>query len=358
MRIAYACYLTALGHQGVARKIEMQTSTWADAGHDVSLFCLSDSATALPLAATTTVFGSLRERVDATRQLVRMIATCAPDVAYLRYDLFLPPLTKLLRSVATVVELNSDLAREIRLWDERLPGTKAYERLNKRLTLGHAAGIVCTAHELQRSVVPSSVKAPCIVIGNGVDLATMTPLAAPRNDRPRAVYIGFPGQPWQGVDKLLHLAKLSPDVDFDLIGLARNDLGDELPANVTVHGVLERHEYEAVFAASDIGVGPLALHRKGLEEAATLKIREYLAYGLPTLLAQLDPDFMDVDRWFFLRIPNSEDNVERHAREIREFAHAMRGRRVARHEIEENISVVHKEERRLEFMRRCAGQLD
>lgn len=354
MRIAYVCYLNADGHHGVSRKISMQTASWVTAGHDVAVFCVSNGAVELPFEATTRVFSGLRARLRATSDLVEAALVATPDVAYVRYDLFLPPLPRLLRRAATIVEVNSDLGREVALWDDAMAGAGAYERFNRRVILGRAAGIVCTAYELERRVVPPRVSAPRIVIGNGVDLDAFTTLPSPSNDRPRAVYIGFPDQPWQGVDKLLRLAELLPEVDFEIVGFGREALPAEPPTNVRARGLLERREYEAVFAGCDIGIGPLALHRKGLEEAATLKTREYLAYGMPVLIAQRDPDFPDDDRWFFLRIPNTEGNVEHHAAEIGAFARAMRGRRVARHEIEASIGIRDKEARRLAFMRHCA----
>ena len=57
-----------------------------------------------------------------------------------------------------------------------------------------------------------------------------------------------------------------PECDFDIIGMA--DPPADVTANVNVHPVLSRAEYEPILAGADVAVGTLALHRKGMREAA------------------------------------------------------------------------------------------
>jgi len=44
---------------------------------------------------------------------------------------------------------------------------------------------------------------------------------------------------------------------------------------------------------ADVAIGALATYRKGMKETSTLKVREYLAYGLPVILDHHDPDFFE-----------------------------------------------------------------
>jgi hypothetical protein len=85
-------------------------------------------------------------------------------------------------------------------------------------------------------------------------------------------------------------------------------------------------------AAADVAIGPLALHRKGLTEASALKVAEYLAYGIPVILANAEAAFPD-GAPFLLEIPNTEDNVDVSRDELRAFVERWRGRRVPRREI-------------------------
>jgi len=87
-----------------------------------------------------------------------------------------------------------------------------------------------------------------------------------------------------------------------------------------------------------------------MTEACPLKVREYLAHGLPTVIAYDDTDFLDVSPWFLLKLPNEESNVVENVDAIRSFMEGVRGRRVARAEVAERIGSQEKERRRLAFI--------
>ena len=59
----------------------------------------------------------------------------------------------------------------------------------------------------------------------------------------------------------------------------------------------------------DIGVGGLGLHRKGQYRSMTLKLREYMARGLPFVYAVDDPSLPE-DPAFCLRLPNDESPID------------------------------------------------
>jgi hypothetical protein len=118
-----------------------------------------------------------------------------------------------------------------------------------------------------------------------------------------------------------------------------------------VHPPLSRKEFEPLLARADAAIGTLALHRKAMQEACPLKVREYLAHGLPVVIAYEDTDFVGEDTWFLLRLPNEESNVDHHAADVRAFVERVRGRRVARSEVDGRIGSEAKERRRLAFLR-------
>jgi hypothetical protein len=260
-------------------------------------------------------------------------------VLYVRYDLFLPPAWLLVRRHRTIVELNSNDRSE---WRLRSRGAAAYNELNRRALLSTAAGTVAVAHELAPG------RGRTLVLGNGVDPASCPALPAPANDRPRLVFIGSAGQPWQGFDKVVHLARAAPGLDIDVIGPTAAQLSGA-PVNVTVHGHLAPREYRPVLARADVALGTLALHRKSMDEASPLKVREYLLSGIPTVLAYDDTDLRGLNEDWLLRLPNTESNVEQHAADIAAFAERMRGARVPRELAEDRVGSAAKERRRLEF---------
>lgn len=108
---------------------------------------------------------------------------------------------------------------------------------------------------------------------------------------------------WHGYDRMLYaLAELKKqnlpcEVTFTVVGD-----GEALPHlknlatalnldNVRFTGSLTGQALDNQFETAHIGVASLGLYRVGLNEAAVLKTREYLARGLPVLAVGSDPDF-------------------------------------------------------------------
>jgi glycosyltransferase involved in cell wall biosynthesis len=346
MRIAYVCYWSVFVLDGVAKKISTQTAQWARAGHDVETFALTPGARGRSQRwdARPYPFESVASRTGAAVKLLRDLRRFRPDVVYLRYDLLPPPLHLVTRLHPTVVELNSDDQREYAFRRRAARLSWLYGAWNWRTLYGSAAGIVSVTTALLDLV--ARFERPSTVIANGIELEGLPSLPAESGERPTIVFSGTPGQDWHGVDKLVDLARARPDIDVSLIGF---DPDAGLPPNVTAHGFLERAAYEAIFARADVALGSAALHRKGMSEASPLKLREYLAYGLPVVLPYEDTDLVGVDDWWLLRLPNDEENVLEAADAIVRFAAGVRGRRVPRAEVASRIGAEAKERARLEF---------
>ena len=59
-----------------------------------------------------------------------------------------------------------------------------------------------------------------------------------------------------------------------------------------------------------IGIGALAIHRKGLKSTTTIKNREYCKYRIPFIFAHYDIDFFESEYNFFKQIPSDESSIE------------------------------------------------
>ena len=353
MRIAYVCRWNAFAADGVCAKIGAQVRAWRERGHDVDVFCLSPAGEgAAALEGELFLWRTPWEAMAATRRLRRAVNERRPDVVYLRYGLFAPSLGPLVRRSRSAVEVQTDDRAEAR--QLRGPAGRAYNELNRRALLGGAAGLVCVTHELARANARWGT--PVEVVTNGIDLDGV-PIAARRDrERPLAAFLlGLP-MPWHGLDKLLALARAVPDWDFAVIGVAPAGLPRDAPANVFGHPRMGRDRYAQLLADADVGIGSLALHRTGLTEASPLKVREYLAHGLPIVIGYEDTDFIGRDPWFVLRLPGTEDNVAGGAHDIRAFLDRVRGRRVARADVEPLIGSGPKEDARLAFLGSLAGR--
>ena len=174
-------------------------------------------------------------------------------------------------------------------------------------------------------------------------------LPAPSNPNPVLSMVASPGMTWHGVDKLLRLAGQYPDLTINIVGYRREDLTGDTPQNVRLHGFLPRERTREVLKTTDVVFGSLALHRNDMEEASPLKVREAAACGIPLILGYRDTDLSNWQTDCILHIPNTEDNAQTHAAQIRDFAYRMRGRRLDAETVAARIGHRQKEEDRLAF---------
>ena len=355
MRIAYvSLHWPRTYNSGVGKKIHSQMSAWRAMGHRVRLFMhTSQYAPRSDLIEAEvfpyTIRGRLRtelSRIQAVHAMLKAIQKYKPDMIYLRWGIYVYPAHRLMRIAPVVEEINTnDQAQHEQLGMLY----NLYNRLTRGVFLRRMHGLVAVSKELANSPAFASFRKPTIVIANGVDLASIEPLPAPDNETPHLFFIATPGYSWHGVDKLVALAQMYPDLSVHVVGYDHINEVEHLPANVYVHGYLSSDEYVKLLRQSDVAVSTLALHRKAMQEASPLKTRECLAYGLPTVIAYTDTDLDQATFDFLLKIPNKEDNIQTHAQAIREFAYRMRGRRADRECLKKHIDANEKEATRLAF---------
>ena len=360
MRIAYvSLHWPRIRTSGIGKKIDRQTTTWRQMGHEVQFFCHMHETDENDLLVdgrhfrysihqgTSGLLKTERSRMAAMKQLIQAVHAWQPDVIFLRWGMYVHPLRKLFRIAPVVVEINTNDVEEHKLLG---PVKSTYNRLTRGITLGGARGIVYATRELAKADIFTSFNKPGIVISNSIDLQSIPVLPAPKNSSPHLVFIGTPGFAWHGVEKLVTLAQALPDVVIDLIGYDHLEGFDHVPQNLILHGYLSGQAFLDVMAQADGAIGTLALHRKGMNEASPLKIRDCAARGIPCILPYKDTDFDDLDSDLFLRIPNREDNVQTHSREIHDFAYRVQGKRIPRELIQERIDSQKKEAMRLAFL--------
>jgi glycosyltransferase involved in cell wall biosynthesis len=350
VRIAYVVGWPEGPTSGPFKKIRAQTAAWADEGVEVGLFVLTidrfaDAWASLP-AARRVVTRSRGLAVARQKELLLESARrWSPDMIYHRWSLTYPGLARAVRNDKVVLEVNTDDVVE---YDLMTPLKGRVNRLTRGLVLRRAAGLAFVTDELADAPAFARYRRPSVVVANGIELAAVPHRPAPRNPRPRLLFIGAPNCPWHGLDKLAMLARAQPTWDFDVVGPAPEEVADA-PPNLIFHGLLAADDYSRLLAAADIGVGTLALHRKGLHEASPLKVREYLATGLPVINGYADTDFPEGAE-FLLTLPNTEDNVAKGVTLIADFVNRWADRRVARERVT-HLDHRAKERARLEFFR-------
>lgn len=136
----------------------------------------------------------------------------------------------------------------------------------------------------------------CSVISNGINVND-TPffertLAA--NQTLYLLLLASHAVDWHGVDLILDsFNKYSlNNIKLILIGSFSNEINQIAlkNKNIELYGFLPKDKISTYLKLAHVGLGSFALHRKDLEEASTLKVREYLASGLPVFIGHKDTD--------------------------------------------------------------------
>jgi len=358
MKIAYLGQMADVSREtSIAKKIRAQCLFWQEAGHSVRYFALTPTLTVWPGFAPVTADllapGNPLARLLSTPVLCRRIRAWQPDVIYFRYAHHSPGLPALFQAIPTIAEINSDDTTEYAL--TLSPAKQLYHRFTRTRLLRAVSGFVPVTHELAQRFAPFGH--PVCTIANAGDLASFCLLPAPDPAANlRLVFMGSPGTPWHGLDRLSELARLAPELRFDIIGCTVGDWCAEMktrdsspPPNLLFHGHLSRTQYEPMLRQATAALGTFGLYRKGMDEACPLKVREYLACGLPVIGAYRDTDIPD-GADYFLRLPNAATPLAPLAEKITAFLNRWTGQRVPRSAIA-HLDLRAKEPVRLAFMK-------
>lgn len=355
MLIAYVFHIVDRPESGVFKKILDQAQEWIRNGIDVTFFILTrkglmkaftDASGEIPIFVYE--YSGIAERLKSIYRLYNHIINSSASLVYYRYDIYYPTFEEFAGKIPIVMEINSDDISEFRMGNRF---RHWFNYISRRRIFSSVKGLIFESHQLSEARHFARFGKPYLVMGNSVNLKRFPLFRAPANLKPVVSFVGSAHQPWHGVDKIIRLAAHFNDWRFDLIGPYRNDFR-AIPGNVIMHGFLNQGQYEPLLAQADVAIGPLSLYLINKEESSPLKVREYLAYGIPTVLGYKDTDFPD-SAPFLLQIGNSPDNVMSNVSRIEKFVISWQGKRVSRDTIS-HLDVSVKEKERLMFLARFA----
>jgi len=354
MKIAYLTSELDLSSQsGVNKKIAAQITAWQAAGHTVRLFNLGHDTPPMPAFAGIEIDTiPCRSRLDLllqSRRLVERVTAWQPELVYLRFYHYYPGYEAIPARFTTIAEMNTLDINELHSRKKWL--LYGYHVLTRRRMLKDIAGFVCMTHEIAGSLADFHGKT--LVLPNGINLSAYETLPPAHNIHPQLVFLAGVKAEWFGLDKILLIAQHFPAWTFHIIGYDPNEIPDA-PANLQVHGTLNQTDYIRYLRQSDAAIGTLAFFRKNMQEACPLKVMEYLAYGLPTIIAFKHTDFPNPVP-FLLQIPNREDGVPSSLDEIQRFVESWMGRRVDKAAIAHLDSDI-KEQKRLAFFEEITAE--
>lgn len=357
MRIAYPLFADAYSRSGILKKIEDKVRFWNSIGVESKIFLISSDQGLKPQYDPEVVHhvlpqGGARDgwigrklySLSKILELRRQLSKFQPDLVYHRIDLWHSAVFRgLVFSVPCVVELNSIVENE----RSKAGLGASLAAFKERKTMASAAAFVAVSHELASHY--ADFGKPTVVLANGYPVDRVVQRNPPRNVRPQLALIGTPGQFWQGFDKVVALARIIPEWDFHIVGPSLSDFGVDVPNNLLVHGYFQQDQLDELYARLDFSFGTLALHRKEMNEASPLKVRECLARGIPVIGGYQDTDLDGFP--FFLNIGNKESNVIDSVSLIRDFVGMWKDKVVPRSEVLRAIGLEEKERARVEFLR-------
>jgi hypothetical protein len=369
MKIAYILTWNLQLNDGVTRKIARQAQAWRDLGHEVEVFCASylkdEVSFPVNIFHRRQIWSNPLAFISNRRiymSLCDAVRNFAPDLVYLRWEFHKRPLAKLMSEVPTVIELNTHYAGEIRRrakgsWIERV--RLWYYKFTHHHFEAACAGFVAVSKEILDKGGYRKMGKPAIHIPNSIPLGDSgdpVPYKPAESGLPRLVFISSGIQPWHGFSELLKLADVTRgELEFDLI-TGFKLAPSILPTNVRNHEFLEKDEFLRVFEGAICGIGSAGLFENDMEEASVLKVREYLAAGLPVIIPYKDTAFLDSElpEWV-LELPNRRDGLLDSREDILSFLQKMEGRRIPLAEVAPFVGSDYWEAQRVNFLVEVAG---
>ena len=304
MRLAYL-NLTTTNHNGrshsILSKIDQQARTAKELGLPFDFYWLPGTThpgddrythlNILPVGGNTLPIVRWRQ-CRALKKLMRRY-----DRALLRHPLIDPVLFLCLKNrERMILEHHTKEKEELKVTGDI--------RLVFEITLGgswirsfHALTAV-TPEIVDYEVHRSGFSGPTGFFPNSIDLDNQSApreTADDRADTPlQIIMVSTYFTPWQGLDRILDQISTAgslPPFDLHLVGRLSPELESRCKnfCQITLHGTLDSEQVWNLYRNMDLGVGSLTISRKGLTQATPLKVREYLAAGLPVVLGYHDP---------------------------------------------------------------------
>ena len=148
------------------------------------------------------------------------------------------------------------------------------------------------------------INKPSYVYPNGISLIDFPLADDKRSGALKFVFVASYFHYWQGLEDLLLIMSKSAFRDFELHVIG--DIPDttkplidmlRLTENVIIYGRLHKLEIKNVIENMDVGLGSFCLDRVNMKSASTLKVREYLALGLPVFSGHIDESLIGLETY-------------------------------------------------------------
>lgn len=197
---------------------------------------------------------------------------CSKPVYFVHHTLELPEL-----------EVRSDRFKYLKI---------ALEQCLGGLALKKSTGIVGVTHEIKRYELNRASKPgkPSYVYPNGI-VIDQALICDKRGEIPELLFVAGAFYEWHGLDLLLNSIEQSQaQFTLHLVGQLTEDDKRRVKKDTRIrcYEHLALNEIKKIAESCWVGLASFSLHRKHMNEACTLKVREYLSMGLPVYSGHVD----------------------------------------------------------------------
>ncbi len=162
-----------------------------------------------------------------------------------------------------------------------------------------------------------------IISKNGVDVESISPIQDTKVDNTLRLIAVAQFQPSHGYERVIRglseyyanggkrhveLHMVGDGVECDIYKKLTNELG--LNDSIFFYGVLEGNELENCYENKDIGLGEFGLYKRTINVSSSLKVREYLAKGLPVVCGVHNTSFDEGGEDYHYDFPNIPGQID------------------------------------------------
>ena len=203
------------------------------------------------------------------------------------------------------LNMNKTIIGKIRYFAEKIIG---------RFCIRYCYGVIGVTneiikYEIERGGILNKIS---YLFPNGVNVInSFEGIEKPKSEIKKILFIASEFSEWHGLDLIFLDMKSNKDnFELHLVGkLLPEDYGYAVQdSRVILHGVKNREFIEKISAECHIALGSFALERKNMNEACTLKVREYLTLGLPVYSGHKDVFPIDF-KFYLIGLPNIKDII-------------------------------------------------
>jgi glycosyltransferase involved in cell wall biosynthesis len=248
-------------------------------------------------------------------KLKKHIDLINPDFIILRDIGYFPLIYTILRMSKSkiYVDVQSVLFNEL----EVMRKNGFIEHILKRRYFRNIQGLLTITDEIAQFEMNFNPQLKTCSTGNGYS-GSVTTLFKKCERYINLLFTGSPKMPWHNIERLLksydtYIASTGDKDTFKvhIVGMNQYDIEYQTKnENVIFYGYISNfEELSRIYQKADIGVGTLGLYKNNMKEAAPLKVREYLSFGLPVIIGYTDVDLSN-DLPFVMQVENSDDLID------------------------------------------------